>query len=122
MGPFIKDVRTKYEKLIHTPLARKMSALLQTSSHSALPQTSSSFPCGHTINFLNSEVFCIKKFGQPHLQNPHSYLSKNCPRRTTLLTAEVFYQLLQLQLCFFKYSKIWKKKSNYLYLVMYLSR
>jgi len=44
-------------------------------------------PCGHTINFEKSEVFCTKKCGRPHLKNlplcPHwtNTFPPECGRR-----------------------------------------
>jgi len=61
MGPSIKDVRTKSDKLTPSLLACKMSALAQPP---LLPCA-----CGHTINFEKSEFFFIKKCGRPHLKN-----------------------------------------------------
>jgi len=51
-------------------------------------------PYGHTINFENSEVFCTKKCGRPHLKNPSSPLVRkmsalNEPNYP--LNADVFY-------------------------------
>jgi len=46
-------------------------------------------PCGHTINFEKSKVFCAKKCGHPRLKN------SSCPQYVrpgqTPLTADVFY-------------------------------
>jgi len=42
-------------------LVRKMSVL----AHPLPP-----YPCGNTINFVKSEVFCAKTCGCPHLKNP----------------------------------------------------
>jgi len=41
-------------------------------------------PCGHTINFENSEVFCIKKCGLPHLKNPLTPCLQNVRTEQTL--------------------------------------
>jgi len=55
LGPFIKDVSTKSQKL--TSLSAKYPYWLN------LPSS-----CRHKVNFKNSEVFCTKKCERPHLK------------------------------------------------------
>jgi len=43
---------------------------------------STSCPCGHTINFKKSVLFCTKKCWRPHLKNPLPPLSEKCPNWT----------------------------------------
>jgi len=83
LGPSIKDVRTKSQKLdLFSHLVRKMSALAQPTLRC---------PCGHTISFKNSGVFCAKKCERPHLKTPS--LSEKYPHWTNPfpLTADDFY-------------------------------
>jgi len=60
LWPSIKDVRTKSRKIDH------LSPCPQNVRIGSTPPC----PCGHTINFKNSKVFCTKKCGRPHLKNP----------------------------------------------------
>jgi len=60
-GPSIKSVGTKSREIDTLyPLSAKCQHWLNP-----LP-----CPCGHTINFEKSEVFCIKKCRRPHLKKP----------------------------------------------------
>jgi len=51
-----KNVLTKSEKLTTSPIICKVSYWLKPPC-----------PCGHSIYFEKSEVFCTKKCGRPHL-------------------------------------------------------
>jgi len=43
-------------------------------------------PCGYTINFEKSYVFCTKKCGRSHPKKPLSPLFENCPHWTNPLS------------------------------------
>jgi len=66
-------------------------------------------PCGHTINFKKSDVFCAKKCERPHLKNPLVCTGQ------PLLTADVFsgrlvpntsFSKLHLKICHYRKLKI----------------
>jgi len=77
-GPSIKDVRTKSRKIDSLPPC----------PHWPKP----SCPCGYTINFKKSEVFCTKKCGRPHLKNPSLLVRKMSALDKLPSTADVFYE------------------------------